>query len=196
LEDESSGFKSQVYERVVDGKVTEYAYATAGTEDLAKDGVADVAQPLGASSQYSLSAKNATALSNQLGDTELTFTGHSLGGGLAALNSNLTRREAITFNAAGVGIRTKYLNGRDNSDMKGWFGGITAALRTEGLINAYIMTTDPLNKLQNNSELMPDVNGKKHYIKATSTSSAYNGHSIDNILKEFGVDTRYFKKKK
>jgi hypothetical protein len=58
------------------------------------------------------------------------------------------------------------------------------------------MTTDPLNKLQNNSELMPDVNGKKHYIKATSTSSAYNGHSIYNILKEFGVDTRYFKKKK
>jgi hypothetical protein len=43
---------------------------------------------------------------------------------------------------------------------------------------------------------IPDVNGKKHYIKATSTSSAYNGHSIDNILKEFGVDTRYFKKKK
>ncbi len=59
LEDKASGFKSQVYERVVDGKVTEYAYATAGTEDLAKDGVADVAQPLGASSQYSLSAANA-----------------------------------------------------------------------------------------------------------------------------------------
>ncbi|QBA23775.1 hypothetical protein EU348_22360 [Chryseobacterium indologenes] len=56
LNDEGSGFKSQIYERVVDGKVTEYAYATAGTEDLAKDGVADVAQPLGASSQYSLSA--------------------------------------------------------------------------------------------------------------------------------------------
>ncbi len=59
LNDEGSGFKSQIYERVVDGKVTEYAYATAGTEDLAKDGVADVAQPLGASSQYSLSAANA-----------------------------------------------------------------------------------------------------------------------------------------
>jgi len=32
LNDEASGFKSQVYERVVDGKVTEYTYATAGTE--------------------------------------------------------------------------------------------------------------------------------------------------------------------
>jgi len=194
LNDEASGFKSQVYERVVDGKVTEYTYATAGTEDLAKDGLADVAQPLGASSQYSLSAKNATALSNQLGDTELTYTGHSLGGGLAALNSNLTRREAITFNAAGVGETTKFLNGKNNSDMKGWFGGFTAAFRTEGLINAYIMKTDPLNIAQDKSLLMPDVNGKRHTIMPTSASSIYNGHSMDNMLKEFGINPKKYVK--
>ncbi len=194
LEDESSGFKSQVYERVVDGKVTEYAYATAGTEDLGKDGVADVAQPVGASSQYSLSAKNATALSNQLGDTELTYTGHSLGGGLAALNSNLTRREAITFNAAGVGAATKFLNGKNNSDMSGWFGGFTATFRTEGLINAYIMKTDPLNIAQDKSLLMPDVNGKRHTVWPTSASSVYNGHSMDNMLKEFGINPKKYAK--
>ncbi|MDR6462905.1 RHS repeat-associated core domain-containing protein, partial [Chryseobacterium sediminis] len=188
LEDEASGFKSQIYERVVNGKVTEYTYATAGTEDLVKDGVADVAQPVGASSQYSLSAKNATALSNQLGDTELTYTGHSLGGGLAALNSNLTRREAVTFNAAGIGAATKYLNGMNNSDMKGWFGGLTATFRTEGLINAYIMKTDPLNIAQDKSLLMPDVNGKRHTVWPTSASSVYNGHSMDNMLKEFGIN--------
>lgn len=194
LEDEASGFKSQIYERVVDGKVTEYAYATAGTEDLVKDGVADVAQPVGASSQYSLSAKNATALSNQLGDTELTYTGHSLGGGLAALNSNLTRREAITFNAAGVGVATKFLNGKNNSDMSGWFGGFTATFRTEGLINAYIMKTDPLNIAQDKSLLMPDVNGKRHTVWPTSASSVYNGHSMDNMLKEFGINPKKYAK--
>jgi len=192
--DEDSGFKSQLYERVVDGKVTEYTYATAGTEDLAKDGLADVAQPLGVSGQYSLSAANATALSNQLGDTELSYTGHSLGGGLAALNSNLTRREAITFNAAGVGIRTKYLNGKNNSDMKGSFGGFTAAFRTEGLINAYIMKTDPLNIAQDKSLLMPDVNGKRHTVWPTSAGSIYNGHSMENMLREFGINpTKYAK---
>lgn len=72
---DDNGFKSQVYERVVDGKVTEYTYATAGTEKDWGDVGADVKQPLGLSSQYSLSAKNATELSKQIGDTELTLQG-------------------------------------------------------------------------------------------------------------------------
>ena len=42
LNDRNSGFKSQIYERVVNGKVTEYTYATAGTEDLVKDGITDI----------------------------------------------------------------------------------------------------------------------------------------------------------
>jgi RHS repeat-associated protein len=198
LNDIESGFKSQVYERVVNGKVTEYAYATAGTEDIEKDGVADLVQPLGASSQYSLSAQNATAISNQLGDIELTYTGHSLGGGLAALNSNLTRRSAVTFNAAGVGMSTKYLNGFSNSDMKGFFGGFTAAFRTEGLIDAYIMRTDPLNKLQNSLTsaglIMPDVNGKKHYITPRTAGAIFNGHSMDHMVKHLGINPDKYKK--
>ncbi|WP_419870950.1 lipase family protein [Chryseobacterium sp. CT-SW4] len=198
LKDDESGFKSQVYERVVNGKVTEYTYATAGTEADWGDVGADAKQPLGLSIQYSLAAKNATALSNAVGDTELTFTGHSLGGGLAALESNLTRREAITFNAAGVGKATKFLNGKDNSDMKGWFGGFTAAFRTEGLIDAYIMRTDPLNKVQNGITsvgiMMPNVNGNRHYITPTTLGSIYNEHSMDNMLKEFGINADKYKK--
>ena len=85
---------------------------------MVKDGITDIMQLFGMSSQYSISAKNATALSNQLGETELTYVGHSLGGGLAELNSNITRREAITFNAAGVGVATKFINGMKNSDIK------------------------------------------------------------------------------
>ncbi|WP_236709573.1 DUF6443 domain-containing protein [Elizabethkingia ursingii] len=193
LNDQGSGFKSQIYERVVDGKVTEYAYATAGTEDL-KDTWQDIKQPLGASKQYSISTKNATALSEQLGDTELTFTGHSLGSGEAADNSNITRRSAITFNAAGVGVITKFLNGKNNSDIKGFLGGLTAVLRTEGLIDAYIMKTDPLNNIQNKSSLMPSVNGNKHYITPTTVASVYNGHSMDNILRAFGIDPNKYNK--
>lgn len=105
-----------------------------------------------------------------------------------------TPKEAITFNAAGVGIATKYLNGKNNSDMQGWFGGFTAAFRTEGKINAYIMRTDPLNNAQSNSFLMPDVNGKRHYIMPTTAGSIYNGHSMDNMLKEFGINSDKYKR--
>ena len=42
-----SGLKSLVYERVVDGKVSEYTYATAGTEANWSDVAADLKQPLG-----------------------------------------------------------------------------------------------------------------------------------------------------
>lgn len=188
LEHKDSGFKSQIYERTVDGN-TEYVYATAGTED-GKDWKTNVLQVVGASQQHSLSAKNAKEIASQLENTgeELTFTGHSLGGGLAALNSNLTRNKAITFNAAGVGMATKLRE-----------GGVTAALRTEGLIKAYIMITDPLNNLQNNNIsvlgiLMPDVNGKRHYINPTSNASRFNGHSMDNMLKEFGINAKKYAK--
>lgn len=122
---------------------------------------------------------------------ELTFIGHSLGGGEAANNSNLTGNPAITFNAAGVGKITKYVNG---SAQGGWFGGLTAVLRTEGRIDAYIMRTDPLNNIQNNSSLMPDVNGKRHYITPTTLGGFYNGHSMDNVLREFGINPDQYKK--
>jgi len=196
LENQKSGFKSQIYERTVDGK-TEYTYATAGTEADWGDVGADVKQPLGLSTQYSLSASNAQKINEQVGDSELTFTGHSLGGGLAALNANLTGNEAITFNAAGVGKLTKYANGSKLDG--GWFGGFRAAFRTEGLINAYIMRTDPLNTVQNNNTtglglIMPDVNGKRHYITPTTAGSVYNGHSMDNMLKEFGINPNTYAK--
>lgn len=186
--EKSSGFKSQVYERVVGGKVTEYSYVTAGTEDL-KDGIADLKQPLGISGQYSQSAENARVISKQLGSTELTFIGHSLGGGEAAHNALSTGRSAITFNAAGVGDMTKFIS-----------GGIDMMLKSESKINAYIMTTDPLNKMQNGhtalGQLSPDVNGNRHYIKQTRTPvTAFGGHSIDTVLNEFGINATQYKKK-
>lgn len=176
-----AGLKSLVYERVINGKVTEYTYATAGTEANWKDVGADLKQPIGLSDQYSSAADNAKILSAALGKTELTFTGHSLGGGEAALNGLLTDRKAITFNAAGVGVATKFAEGT-------W----TTPFKSERKIDAFILRSDPLNGVQNNNTtglglLMPDVNGKRHYLKPQDASSIYNGHSMDNVLKNFGV---------
>lgn len=110
LNNSDNGFKSQIYERTVKGK-TEYTYVTAGTDtDSGKDIFQDLAQPIGFSGQYQLSVNNAKEISNQLGSSELTYVGHSLGGGEASLNSLATNRKAITFNAAGVGDITKMLH--------------------------------------------------------------------------------------
>ena len=167
------GLKSQVYEKVNDnGDVTEYVYATAGTEpnDI-DDWMADAAQVVGLSNQYHLSAVNARKISSQLGNEELNFVGHSLGGGEAALNSLLTfgdgkGRNAFTFNAAGVSVATKVREG-------GW----KLAFKSEKSINAYITITDPLNNIQNRSMLLPSVNGNRKYV----LPNRINGHSIYNF---------------
>ncbi len=57
-----------------------------------------------------------------------------------------------------------------------------------------ILRTDPLNILQNSSPVMPDVNGNRHYLYPKDVPSVYNGHSIDNIIKNFGINPDYYKK--
>ena len=187
LTDETS-LRSLVYERVVDGKVTEYVYATAGSVEL-RDWSENIKQPLGLSKQYEKAANNAKQLSKTLGDMELNFVGHSLGGGEAALNSLVTSndklkgRKAFTFNAAGVSDLTKIKEGTWKTPFK-----------SEKKIEAYILRTDPLNILQNRSPAMPDVNGNRHYLSPKDLPSVYNGHSIDNIIKNFGVNPDEYKK--
>jgi hypothetical protein len=52
-----SGLKSGLFERTMNSK-TEYTYAFAGTEDLGKDGVADIKQIVGASKQFDEAISN------------------------------------------------------------------------------------------------------------------------------------------
>jgi hypothetical protein len=171
-----NGLHSQVYERAISGK-TEYVYATAGSED-GTDAAQDALQPLGLSDQYKQSMSNATKISDQLGKgTELTFTGHSLGGGEAAANAYTTGRDAITFNAAGVSPLTRRKNPKSKVD-------------------AYILLTDPLNAAQNNIGGAPDVNGTRHYLIPKDWPSIYNGHSMDNVLKSFEINPSLYKKPK
>lgn|SRR5690554_1157716 len=167
LSNEESGFKSGVYERTTNG-VTEYVYATAGTDDW-QDVKHDVLQPLGMSSQYKESLENVKNLKDIIGNAELTFTGHSLGGGLAENNSLHTGDKAITFNAAGVSPLTSGTQRKSNTD-------------------AYIMTTDPLNAVQR-STILPAAGGNRHYLQPRSASGVYNGHSINSIIEALNNPT-------
>ena len=184
-----TGLKSAVYERVINGKVIEYVYATAGTEDY-KDWIENIKQPLGLSNQYKNAALNSLIISNALGSVELNFVGHSLGGGQAALNSlltsnkNLKGRKAYTFNASGVSGFTKVIE-----------GGLEILFKSENDIEAFILRTDPLNIIQNNTGIMSDVNGNRHYLCPIDLQSVYNGHSMTNILKNFGVNPDKYRKR-
>lgn len=113
---------------------------------------------------------------------ELTFIGHSLGGGEAALNALVTDRAAITFNPAGVSDITKFKEGSWRTPFK-----------SEKKIDAYIMRTDPLNILQDRLPI-PKANGRRHYLTPKDMPSVYNGHSMDNVLKNFGVNPNKYKK--
>lgn len=68
-------------------------------------------------------------------------------------------------------------------------GSWLTLFKSERNIDAYIMYTDPLNIIQDKTSI-PKENGKRHYL----FPSVYNGHSIDNIIKNFGVNPDEYKK--
>ncbi len=158
-----NGFKSTLYERKTKAGDMEYVLATAGTEDW-EDTKADALQLAGLSTQYRESVSMAKAL--KLKYDNLSFTGHSLGGGLATVNALVTGGSAKTFNAAGVGSLTQMQTGTYFASAK---------------IDAYIMMTDPLNAVQHLIDLK--ANGERHYRIPTDWSSVYNGHSMDHMVK-------------
>ena len=167
--EEAIGLNSRLYQRTNDG-VTEYAYVFAGTDltDI-NDIIEDVQQGAGLSSpQYDKAAQNAMLLNDKLSKFELTFVGHSLGGGEAALSALVTDREAMIFNPAGVSPQTKSRHGVNN--------------KSENNISAYILMTDPLNYAQDMNPLLPSANGTRYYISPKTFDSIIGGHFIDNVI--------------
>ncbi len=134
-----NGLQSALFERTTEG-ITEYAYVYAGTNSF-EDVLEDIAQILGVAPQYNSAIKNAKILSAELQSNELTFIGHSLGGGEAAAASLATGRAAITFNPAAVSPLTKLLQNLSNPS------SITnyRAVPTNGIIGGCF-----INNLQDN----------------------------------------------
>ena len=109
--DSSIGYKSELLVKKDDNqKISGYVLTFAGTDVYSnnipkiKDGANDMENFLGGSAaQYELAYQMAKKLvSFAENGAEVTFVGHSLGGGLAALASMATGCTAITFNPAVV----------------------------------------------------------------------------------------------
>lgn len=170
-----NGYKSALYERKYRG-VTEYVYATAGTQDIT-DFKEDVFQLMGKSSQYEESVNNAQELNSKLSDSELTFVGHSLGGGLAAANALATDRNAITFNPAAITNETKVNLRLPNTT-------------TNGRIFNVVVQGELVNHIQ--SKLGLNIEGGKYTLNASylpgnniiNTALRINNHLIDTVIEK------------
>lgn len=119
LRDDRSGFDSQLYQQPNTGH---YVYALQGTNltDI-NDWLNNILQGSGfEADQYKLVLENGRMLVEQLGRENLEFTGHSLGGGLAATVATVTGVKAITFNAAGVHANTLKKYDKTPEDARLW----------------------------------------------------------------------------
>ena len=172
-----NGLQSMLVEKTFDG-VTEYAYAFAGTNSI-EDGLEDIAQLAGTAPQYGSAIDNARALSNELADSELTFVGHSLGGGEAAAASMATGRKAITFNRASVSRMTQLVHNLDST--RNVRNVITKSLGSDGKF-----VLEPLSRIQNTSmfgvPIMP-TKGITEYLNVDIRLSIMEAHSISTVIR-------------
>jgi hypothetical protein len=127
-----SDFRAQMYKKTSETGETEYVVAFKGTESGADWGE-NFKQGLGANSDYYNRAKKISKKMQILGH-QTSYTGHSLGGGLASAAAANTNAKGTTFNAAG--LHTNTVNHKKSS----------------AEIDAYYVPGDALSTLQDNRE--------------------------------------------
>ncbi len=172
IDDKKTGFKAAMYARVKEDGTEEFAYVFAGSVGL-NDWGGNLSQVVGLSKQYRQAANKAIDLDNYLGDQELTFVGHSLGGGLSNLSSMVTGRTSITFNPAWLSSITK--------DM---YSGGKKSLKGDNHVTNFVHQSDPLDELQG---LLGRSVGLKEYGETVEVdgglfSNAVLGHTIGEMI--------------
>ncbi len=170
-----SGFKSSLFKKNKDNGNYEYCMAFAGTDtnnfsDIAKDAITDFFNFAGVPTFQYIEAISSAFATYQ--ESELTFTGHSLGGGLATVASIMTGKDAITFNPASISGVLKFI-------------GNIGSLINKGKITQYRsagplpFTGDPVNTIQD--FLGKPSSGKIHRVN----TGKYFSHGIDQIINTF-----------
>lgn len=146
--DATSGFKAALF---TDGD--RHVLAFAGSERETRDWLTNLGQAVGLdTAQYGQAACFAKECKVGFGD-KITMTGHSLGGGLAAIASAVTGCEAVTFNPAGVHDKTFRRVGIDPEKFRG--------AAEQGLIRKYVVRGEILDRVQ---RLLPVPDAPGHRI--------------------------------
>ncbi|RTZ97752.1 MAG: hypothetical protein DSY90_06460 [Deltaproteobacteria bacterium] len=146
FDDAESGLHAAIFHNGLSG---EWVLGFEGTGDWNDWGtnISEALVPLLIDQQYLLAGILSKSLNEQIekkGES-LTFTGHSLGGGLASMASMTTGKSAVTFNAAGLRKATA-LNGQytgisKHEIIKNW-------KNRNNLIDAYYVKGDQLHDIQ------------------------------------------------
>lgn len=191
LTSDNSSFNSALYKIDNGNGNVEYIYATEGTISL-QDWRNNVQQATGSlSEQYALSVDNAIKLKKWAFDNgySLSFTGHSLGGGLANANALATGLPATIFNPAGLHNNT--------------ISNLHLNINNSKNVNAYVVRGEPVDML--NTTFNTPIRGITNYIGSSEKSflatygsslllqgnslgllvsgiDAYNLHKMGNVL--------------
>jgi|GEM_PF-4520722 len=174
-----AGLKAMVYQDYITGEA-QYVLAFAGTDDNMwvlefADWANNIEQGLGWSApQYTAAMEIGDVLGKVLGVSELTVTGHSLGGGLASAAAVVSGARAQTFNAAGLHIYTLYERDIDDVPLKNANGDYIERYQgSEGryliaatFIDAYFVDWDILTFVQ--SAIGRDAVGLSHELDGPS----------------------------
>jgi len=172
-QDNDSGFFAQLYKNE-DGR---YAVVFRGTDKEKNDWVTDIKQAFGLKTdQYDKAYVLAKKVKNTMGKENVTFAGHSLGGGLASAAGAETQLPTYTFNAAGL-----HENTMKQEDL---------TIEDTRHIQAYSSDDDPLNILQDNRELLGLV-GLRFFGKIGRKlfSDVAGGDAPRAVGERIGVDT-------
>ena len=88
-------------------------------------------------------------MDSELKEYELTFVGHSMGGGNAIAATMATGRSAITFNTAVVSIATMLFNGLSKH------GKVVNYVSASNSVFGYNVCLDPVSSIQNICGMRP-----------------------------------------
>jgi hypothetical protein len=179
--EDSSGFYAALYHDKAEGS---YTLAFRGTEltDLGDLGT-DYANARGyVTEQYEQAADLANKVNTSSKfNVDLSFTGHSLGGGLAIMAAAATGLSANTFNSASVNEKVVH-------NLKGSLEGI------DKRVNAYYLEKDPISGLQDYFDFVPDAQGNRIEMSARSNVGGFMNlghHSNTNIIDSLYDQLKY-----
>ena len=165
--DPVSGFKAAVFS---DGE--NYVLAFAGSERHAGDWLTNLGQGIGLdTTQYGQAASFAKDCKIAFGD-KLTMTGHSLGGGLAAIGAAVSNCPAVTFNPAGVHDKTLTRLGVDPTAFR--------EVAEQGLVRKYVVRGEIVDRIH---RLLPLPDAPGHRIELDGAGrNTFSKHKIGVVI--------------